>query len=65
MSKTLMAMCPRCRTEVDTGVSADEHTMWELGPKLEVLVMCDSCCEYQRMMVKDLHFAAVEPDVAA
>ena len=31
--------------------------MRELGPKLEVLVLCDSCREYQRMMVKDLYFA--------
>ena len=65
MFKTLMALCPRCRTEVNTGISADEQTMHELGPKLEVLVLCDSCREYQRMMVKDLYFAAVEPDLAA
>jgi hypothetical protein len=48
--------------EVDTGISADEDTMQELGPTLQVLVLCDNCCEYQRMMVKDLHLA---PDVTA
>ena len=62
MSKMLTATCPRCRMEVDTGISADEDTMQELGPTLQVLVLCDNCCEYQRMMVKDLHLA---PDVTA
>lgn len=37
--------------------------MRELGPKLEVLVLCDSCREYQRMMVKDLYFVG-EPEAA-
>jgi hypothetical protein len=32
--------------------------MQELGPKLQVLVLCDSCREYQKMMVKDMYFAA-------
>ncbi|HEY5330797.1 MAG TPA: hypothetical protein VIJ79_12990 [Acidobacteriaceae bacterium] len=62
MSKILMATCPHCRTEVSTGIAADDQTMHELGPKLEVLVLCDECREYQRMMVKDLYFAA---DLAA
>ncbi len=53
----LMATCPRCRTEASTGISADERTMKELGPKLQVLVLCDRCREYQKMMVKDMHLA--------
>ena len=57
MPKTLMAICPRCRAEVNTAISADEETLHELGPKLEVLVLCDSCREYHRMMVKDLYLA--------
>ena len=57
MFKTLMATCPQCRTEVNTGICADAQTMDELGPKLEVLVLCDSCREYQRMMVNELYFA--------
>ena len=65
MFKTLMATCPQCRTEVNTGISADEQTMHELGPKLEVLVLCDSCREYQRMMVKDLYFAGAPQAAAA
>ncbi len=65
MFKMLMAMCPRCRTEVSTGVAADETTMHELGPKLEVLVLCDSCREYQRVMVKDLYFASAHEGLAA
>lgn len=56
----LMATCPRCRSEVNTGISADEHTMRELGPGLKVLVLCDTCRAYQKMMVKDLYFAAEE-----
>ena len=60
----LMAMCPRCRTETNTGISADVHTMQELGPTLAVLVLCDSCSEYHRMMVKDLHFGEPEAAVA-
>ena len=65
MSNMLMATCPRCRMEVDTGISADEQTMRELGPTLQVLVLCDNCCEYQRMMVKDLYLAPVVKAVAA
>ena len=56
----LMATCPRCRAEVNTGISADEQTMQELGPGLKVLVLCDSCRAYQKMMEKDLYFAAEE-----
>jgi hypothetical protein len=51
--------------EVDTGISADEQTMRELGPTLQVLVLCDNCSEYQRMMVKDLRLAPVVNAVAA
>ena len=58
----LMAICPRCRSKVVTGVSADEHTMKDLGPKLQVLVLCDRCREYQKMMLKDMYF---EKDEAA
>jgi len=61
----LMATCPRCRNEVDTGVAADEGTMRELGPRLRVVVLCDSCHEYQRMLVKDLYFAVDSPELAA
>jgi hypothetical protein len=56
----LMAKCPSCRSEVATGISADECTKRELGPKLQVLVLCDHCRECQRMMVKDLYFATRE-----
>ena len=52
----LMAICPRCRSKVSTGVSADAHTMQDLGPKLQVLVLCDRCREYQKMMLKDMYF---------
>jgi len=65
MFKILMATCPHCRTEVNTGIAADEHTMHDLGPKLEVLVLCDSCREYQRMMVRDLYFARESEAAAA
>lgn len=65
MFKSLMATCPQCRMEVDTGISADEQTMHELGPTLRVLVLCDNCSEYQRMMVKDLYLASVVTAVAA
>ena len=53
----LLAKCPQCRTEVDTGISVDDCTMRELGPRLEVLVLCDACCAYQKMLVRDLYFA--------
>jgi hypothetical protein len=52
----LMATCPRCRSEVNTGLSADERTMQELGPKLQVLVL--DCREYQKMMVRDMYIAS-------
>src|SRR6185503_5766983 len=65
MDRLLMATCPQCRTEMSTGISADEQTMHELGPKLQVLVLCDNCREYQRMMVQDLYFAPVLDAVAA
>jgi hypothetical protein len=53
----LMATCPRCRSEGSTGISADPKTMQELGPKLQVLVLCDNCREYQKMMVKELYLS--------
>ncbi len=53
----LMAMCPRCKIEVNTGVSADTNTIRELGSKLQVLVLCDECRHYHKMLVKDLHLA--------
>jgi RNase P subunit RPR2 len=56
----LIAMCPRCRSRVNTGISADLETMQQLGPKLQVLILCDDCNEYQRMLVKDLHLSTVE-----
>ena len=50
---------------MNTGIAADEQTMRELGPKLAVLVLCDGCREYQRMMVNDLYLGKEAPDVAA
>ena len=61
----LLAMCPQCRTEVDTGISTDDCTMSELGPRLEVLVLCDDCRAYQKMMVRELYFADSPNAVAA
>ena len=65
MSGMLMAICPRCRTEVNTGISVDNQTMHQLPLGLEVSVMCGNCREYQRMMVKDLFFAQAGPHCAA
>jgi|GEM_PF-1542689 len=53
----LLAKCPQCRIEVDTGISADDWTMRQLGPRLQVLVLCDDCRAYQKMMVSELYFA--------
>ncbi len=50
------ATCPRCRTELDTGVTADEHTLQKCRD-VGVLVLCDDCREYQKMFVKDLYLA--------
>ena len=61
----LKATCPRCRSEVNTGLSADHRTLQELGPKLQVLVLCDECRQYQKMLVKDLYLATDTADVAA
>jgi hypothetical protein len=55
--RKLKATCPRCRTEGDTGVTADEHTLQECR-YLGVLVLCDECREYQKVLVKDLYLAA-------
>jgi RNase P subunit RPR2 len=54
----LIATCPRCRTEVNTGISADRETMQQLGPTLQVLVLCGKCSEYQKMLVKDLRLSS-------
>ncbi len=56
----LIATCPRCRSEVNTGLTADEQTIQGLGPRLQVLVLCDECSEYQRMLVSDLHLSTEE-----
>ncbi len=53
----LKAKCPRCRAELDTGIHADEETFVDLEENLKVLVLCDDCREYQRMLVKDLYSA--------
>ncbi len=37
---------PALRSEVNIGLRADEQTIQELGPKLQVLVLCDECSEY-------------------
>ena len=54
----LKATCPRCRSEVNTGLSADQKTLQDLGPKLQVLVLCDECREHQKMLVQDLYLSA-------
>ncbi len=56
----LMAVCPRCRIETNTGLSADDPTVPPLGPTLEVLVLCDDCSKYQHMLVEQLQLAAEE-----
>ena len=48
MDGMLLATCPQCRTKINTGISADEQSLLELGPTLQVLVLCDECREYQR-----------------
>lgn len=50
----LKATCPRCRTEVETGLTADDSTLRSCG-HLRVLVLCDECREYQRLLVRDLY----------
>jgi hypothetical protein len=52
----LMATCPRCRAEADTGLAASNITVRELA-RQRVLILCDGCREYQKRMVKDLYFA--------
>jgi hypothetical protein len=56
----LMATCPQCRTETNTGIFADKRTIQQLGPRLQVLVLCGDCSEYQKMLVEDLHLTAEE-----
>jgi hypothetical protein len=58
----LKAKCPRCRNELDTGIHADEETFEDLEANLNVLVLCDDCREYQRMLVKDLYTATEQAD---
>ena len=62
---TLVAECPRCRSEADTGIAADHETMQELGPALSVLVLCDGCRDYRKMMVEDIFFAPDSRELAA
>jgi hypothetical protein len=52
----LMAKCPRCRAEADTGLAAPNVTVRELA-RQRVLILCGACREYQKRMVKDLYFA--------
>jgi RNase P subunit RPR2 len=61
----LNATCPKCRSVVNTGLSADQKTLQDLGPKLQVLVLCDECREYQKMFVRDLYLSAEAVDAAA
>jgi hypothetical protein len=61
----LLAQCPRCRAEVNTGISADNCTIRELGSRLEVLVLCKHCRTYHLMMLRDLYFAHSPKVVAA
>jgi RNase P subunit RPR2 len=60
----LKAICPRCRTEVDTGLKADEHSLTSCQ-ELRVLVLCDECREYQKMLVKDLYLTHIHGEMAA
>ena len=62
---TLMAKCPRCRSEEGTGIAADEQTVQALGSKLAVLLLSDGCREYHKLIVEDLFFAADAPSVPA
>ncbi len=50
----LMATCSRCRSEVNTGISADEQTVQQLEPKSQVFVRCDHCDERQIILVHEL-----------
>ncbi len=60
----LKAACPRCRTEVETGLTADEHMLRDCQD-LRVLVLCDECREYQKMLVKDLFLTQTAGEMAA
>ncbi len=59
----LKATCARCRNQVDTGVTTDEHTFEECQ-ELRVLVLCEECREYQKMLVKDLYLAHTTDEIA-
>lgn len=50
----LKSICPRCRCEVDIGLSVDAQTIATCGD-LRVLVLCDDCREYHRVLVRDLY----------
>ena len=54
---TLKATCPRFRAEADAGFSTDPQTLIRCG-ELRVLVLCDDCREYQRLLVRNLHEAS-------
>jgi hypothetical protein len=60
----LLAQCPRCRAEVNTGISADDCTMLEVGSRQEVVVRCDDCRTYHLIKLRDLYFAH-SPNVVA
>ena len=53
----LMATCPLCRIERDTGIFADENAVRDLGPALQVLVLCNGCREFQKVIVKEFYCA--------
>jgi len=60
----VQATCPRCRSEVDTGLTADEHT-FRSCQDLRVLVLCEECREYQKMLVRDLYLTHTPANMAA
>ena len=53
----LMAKCPRCRAEADTGLAAPNVTVRELARQRVLISGAGACREYQKRMVKDLYFA--------
>ncbi len=54
----LRTKCPMCRNVVDTGIDADEETLQELGPELQLQVLCGDCRQYQKILVKDLYIGS-------
>ena len=59
----LNAICPRCRSVVDTGLSADEQSIKNCQ-ELRVLVLCDDCQEYHKMLVRDLYLTRSQKEMA-